>query len=104
MTYEIKADNRVENLEWCDNDYNAHYGSAIINRKNSLLAEGYDYDAIQNIVNEKMGYHKEKTYVVKPGDTLSAIAAKYGTTYQEIATKNGISNPNLIYPGQILKI
>ncbi len=73
-------------------------------RKKSLLAEGYDYDAIQDIVNEKMGYHKEKTYVVKPGDTLSAIAAKYGTTYQEIATKNGISNPNLIYPGQILKI
>ena len=46
----------------------------------------------------------EETYVVKAGDTLSGIAAKYGTTYQEIARKNGIANPNLIFPGQVLKI
>ena len=46
----------------------------------------------------------EITYVVKAGDTLSGIASKYGTTYQAIAQKNGIANPNLIYPGQVLKI
>lgn len=46
----------------------------------------------------------EITYTVVKGDTLSAIAQKYGTTYQEIAKKNGIANPNLIYPGQVLKI
>lgn len=44
------------------------------------------------------------TYTVKAGDTLSAIANKYNTTYQAIAAKNGISNPNKIYPGQVLKI
>lgn len=43
-------------------------------------------------------------YVVQSGDTLSAIAAKYGTTYQKIAADNGIANPNLIFPGQRLKI
>lgn len=43
-------------------------------------------------------------YVVKEGDTLSSIAAKYGVSYQSIAKLNGISNPNLIYPGQVLKI
>lgn len=43
-------------------------------------------------------------YTVKKGDTLSAIAKKYGTTYQEIAKNNGISNPNLIYAGQTLNI
>lgn len=43
-------------------------------------------------------------YVVQPGDTLSAIAAKYGTTYQKIAADNGIADPNLIYPGTVLKI
>lgn len=46
----------------------------------------------------------DKTYTVKAGDTLSGIASKYGTTYQELAKKNGIANPNLIYPGQVIKI
>ena len=48
--------------------------------------------------------NKEIIYTVKAGDTLSAIASKYGTTYQEIAKKNGISNPDKIYVGQKLKI
>ena len=43
-------------------------------------------------------------YVVKPGDTLSQIAARYGTTYQKIAADNGIADPNKIYPNQVLKI
>lgn len=47
---------------------------------------------------------KTVTYTVKKGDTLAKIAAKYGTTYQKIAKDNGIGNPNLIYPGQKLKI
>ena len=46
----------------------------------------------------------EIVYTVVKGDTLSGIAAKYGTTYQEIAKANGIKNPNLIYPGQQFKI
>lgn len=51
----------------------------------------------------------EKTinYVVKRGDTLWAIAAKYmgsGTKYPQIASQNKIKNPNLIYPGQVFKI
>ena len=44
------------------------------------------------------------TYTVKKGDTLSDIAKQYGTTYQEIAKANGISNPDLIRVGQILNI
>lgn len=46
----------------------------------------------------------DTTYTVKSGDTLSGIASKFGTTYQKIAADNGISNPNIIYPGQVLKI
>ena len=46
----------------------------------------------------------ETTYVVQPGDTLSGIAAKFGTTYQRLAEVNGIANPNLIYPNQVLVI
>ena len=44
------------------------------------------------------------TYTVKAGDTLSGIASKYGTTYQELARINNIANPNVIYPGQVIKI
>lgn len=47
---------------------------------------------------------KTVTYTVKKGDTLSAIANKYGTTYQKIAKENNISNPNFIKVGQKLKI
>lgn len=44
------------------------------------------------------------SYTVKAGDTLSAIAAKYGTTYQALASTNNISNPNDIYVGQVIKV
>lgn len=46
----------------------------------------------------------EEVYTVKEGDTLSGIASKYNTTYQKLAEYNGIANPNLIYPGQKIKI
>lgn len=46
----------------------------------------------------------EQVYVVQSGDTLSGIASKYGTTYRDLAAKNGIGNPNLIYPGMRLVV
>ena len=48
-----------------------------------------------------------KSYQVKKGDTLWNIAKKElgaGNKYQDIAKLNNLSNPNLIYPGQILKL
>ena len=44
------------------------------------------------------------SYTIKSGDTLSAIASKYHMTVNALATLNGISNPNLIYPGQTLRV
>lgn len=41
-------------------------------------------------------------YVVKPGDTLHAIAWQTGTSVSAIMAANGIANPNLIYAGQAL--
>lgn len=73
-------------------------------RENRLTNAGYDYKAIQAIVNQKYQANQVITYTVKSGDTLSGIAQKYGTTYQAIAQKNGISDPNKIYVGQVLKI
>lgn len=43
-------------------------------------------------------------YTVQSGDTLSAIATKFGVTTDSLAHLNNISNPNMIYPGQIIKI
>jgi len=44
------------------------------------------------------------TYTVKRGDTLSEIALKYNTTVSNLVNLNNISNPNLIYPGQVITI
>jgi len=47
------------------------------------------------------------TYTVVSGDCLWNICKQYlgdGSRYKEIATLNGISNPNLIYPGQVIKL
>ena len=75
-------------------------------RVNRLKKAGYNPTSIQAKVNAKLGAAKPaaRTYTVRAGDNLSSIAARYGTTYQALAAKNGISNPNLIYPGQVLKI
>lgn len=76
-------------------------------RKKRLTAAGYNYSAIQKRVNEILNEKAEPeytVYTVKNGDTLSAIANKHGTTYQALAKYNGISNPNVIYVGQKIKI
>lgn len=44
------------------------------------------------------------TYTVQPGDTLSRIAQRFGTTFQAIAQANNLANPNRIYVGQVLII
>jgi LysM repeat protein len=44
------------------------------------------------------------TYVVRPGDTLTLIAQRFGTTVSAIVQVNNIPNPNLIFVGQVLLI
>lgn len=44
------------------------------------------------------------TYTVQAGDTLGSIATAHGTTVAALASANGISNPNLIYPGTVLSV
>jgi LysM repeat protein len=45
-----------------------------------------------------------KTYTVKPGDTLTGIASRFGTTSKILMDLNSITNANLIKIGQILKL
>lgn len=44
------------------------------------------------------------TYIVKKGDTLSAIARRCNTTVNILVELNGIKNPNRIYVGQVLNL
>jgi len=93
-------------------------------RKNGLTAAGYDYSAVQARVNALLSapvdpptpvykppddaqtvvLSTEDYYIVQPGDTLSAIALKYGKSYQELAEYNGIDDPNIIQIGQRIEI
>lgn len=43
-------------------------------------------------------------YAVVPGDTLSALASRWGCSVSDIVILNGIENPDLIVVGQILRV
>ena len=47
------------------------------------------------------GAHESSTYVVKPGDTLSRIAP---SNWRAVAVANGIDDPDLIFPGQVIRL
>lgn len=81
----------------CPGDYlYSRHGeiAAEVNRRLGVADTAPDAGAAQGVT----------VYTVKKGDTLSQIAAKYGTTYQAIAAYNGIKNPNAIRVGQKIKI
>lgn len=54
-------------------------------RRERLTAAGYDYEAVQAEVNRRV---TPRVHIVRQGDTLSALARKYGTTVAEIVAKN----------------
>ncbi|MDR5710126.1 MAG: LysM peptidoglycan-binding domain-containing protein [Armatimonadota bacterium] len=43
-------------------------------------------------------------YTVQPGDTLTRIAARYGVSVRDLAEANGLENPDVLRPGQVLQI
>jgi LysM repeat protein len=45
-----------------------------------------------------------RTYAIRRGDTLSAVAIRFGTTVALLAAANNITNPNAIQIGQVLVI
>ncbi|CAH0028518.1 unnamed protein product [Clonostachys rhizophaga] len=48
--------------------------------------------------------HGGGSWTVRPGDTLRSIASNYSVSWEEIARHNGLSNPDLIHPGQTIQI
>ena len=72
-------------------------------RKQRLTAAGYDYNAVQAIVDKKLA-SKVQYYTVRAGDNLTAIAQRFGTSVAQLVAWNRISNPNLILVGQKLRV
>lgn len=81
-------------------------------RKRRLTAAGYNYSQVQAKVNEMLAPKAPayEIYTVRSGDTLSKIARRYyydANQWRRIYNDNKSTigpNPNLIYPGQKLKI
>jgi len=66
-----------------------------------------DMRAGDMVLNIEVLAGSEEIYEIKAGDSLSKIAAKYpGMTWQKIfdANKDTIKNPDLIHPGQQIRI
>lgn len=72
-------------------------------RVDALKKAGYDPAAVQAKVNELLSA-KKVYHTVKWGDTLSDLAAKYGTTVDNIRIWNNIQDINKIYVGQKLRV
>ena len=81
------------------------YGTTVndIARDNGIVETGVIYPGqrLRIFVPEES---TPKWYVVRPGDTLTKITEKFGTTVQRLMWLNDISDPNLIYPRQRLRI
>lgn len=58
-----------------------------------------ELEKLRQEMDKKEEVDKETTYTIKNGDTLSAIALKYGISETAIATKNNINNPSMIKAG-----
>lgn len=52
---------------------------------------------------QKQPKQQQKSYTVKSGDSLTAIARRNGTTVDQLCKKNGIKKDATIRPGQTLK-
>ena len=101
---EITPSTKKSNEEIADEVINGKWGNGE-DRKSRLSAAGYDYEAIQKIVNNKLTPKATKVYyTIKKGDTLTAIAKKYGTTIKKLKTLNSIKNANMIYAGQKIRV
>ncbi len=84
------------------------------------LGYGLDVDTVaayNNITNPTLIYVGQKikiplqgsslsgsTYTVQPGDTLYSIALRFNTTTAALLSANNLTNANLIYVGQVLKV
>lgn len=92
-------------------DYGIWQNSSSYNIRGKNIDSDYCFkDYISIIKNNKLNHLNEEVnikpnvYIVKKGDTLIKIASMYNMNYKDLASFNDIKNPNLIYPGEEIKI
>ncbi len=101
--YRIK---KGDNLTKIAQEYNVTVND-LIKWNNILFPDLIFPDSILKIITDYDKYTtstNEDTYKVKWGDTLYGISRKYHVSIASIVSLNNIKNPNLIFPGETLKI
>lgn len=110
LVWSTKKADRVNHKNGCNMTVHRYYankscpGDYLYNRHGEIAAEVNRRLGVADTAPDAGAAQGVTVYTVKKGDTLSQIAAKYGTTYQAIAAYNGIKNPNAIRVGQKIKI
>lgn len=110
LVWSTKKADRVNHKNGCNMTVHRDYankscpGDYLYNRHGEIAAEVNRRLGVADTAPDAGAAQGVTVYTVKKGDTLSQIAAKYGTTYQAITAYNGIKNPNAIRVGQKIKI
>lgn len=110
LVWSTKKADRVNHKNGCNMTVHRDYankscpGDYLYNRHGEIAAEVNRRLGVADTAPDAGAAQGVTVYTVKKGDTLSRIAAKYGTTYQAIAAYNGIKKPNAIRVGQKIKI
>lgn len=110
LVWSTKKADRVNHKNGCNMTVHRDYankscpGDYLYNRHGEIAAEVNRRLGVADTAPDAGAAQGVTVYTVKKDDTLSRIAAKYGTTYQAIAAYNGIKNPNAIRVGQKIKI
>ena len=110
LVWSTKKADRMNHKNGCNMTVHRDYankscpGDYLYNRHGEIAAEVNRRLGVTDTAPDAGAGQGVTVYTVKKGDTLSAIAAKHGTTYQKIAAYSGIKNPNVIRVGQKIKI
>lgn len=83
-----------------NNQYDVHKALYLLDSINIINSGGYNWIKTNTLVEKE----NNNTHIVVRGDNLTSIAKKYNTTVAELVRLNNITNKNLIYVGQVLKL
>lgn len=68
---ENKENNNINNLEWCDNNYNIHYGTVIKRSKIPLMKKVLEFDLNGNFIKEWDSTHEPEAFYGFKKNTIS---------------------------------